>query len=684
VFARDQWTPQQAWDWYDNEPWLIGANWVPSYAATAVEIWQADAGTPGANTFDLGRIGAELDMAQGAGMNTLRTTLSYEVWRADRDGFMSRLEQVLAAADQRGIRLTLIFWDDVNFTHGTANYGEPVLGVQPDPIPGVHNSRWTGTGGEAVRANPGNWELPRTDPADGSGARDYVTDVVGTYASDTRVLMWNIYNEPGNDGADVNESIVLLNASADWARGQDPIQPISFDVWGGAAAAARAQSDVISYHEYPGTANVSEMDGRPVIVTEWMIRRDSDPDPISRLLPAYYAKKIGIYNWGLAVGDQQTQYTWETPGDDSPWFTNLFHYDGTPYRQSEIDLFLQLTSGNPPPSATLSFSTSAPVVDGADIALLPSGTTTTNPNDSSTAVWFDQPHQGQTFTTGADPAGYELSAVSLLHNYGPSGYTWTATGPWDVIIGTIDGSNNLIPIASETIPQGTTAGFTSSDGVGDWLTFTLATPVVLSANTAYAFAVGINGGGAGAVFVRSDNDNDYTGGAAFSDSAAGNGFNNPTVSRSFDRIFHIDLHLRVPSDPFDDWATGGETFDGDANGDGVADGLAFLLGAATPSTDATGLVPTPTEDGSGGLVMSFDMLDSASRGTATLRVEHSNDLGTDDPWATVAVPDVSGGPTSGVTFVVSGSGKLDVTATIGSAEADGSGKLFGRLKATRP
>jgi hypothetical protein len=72
---------------------------------------------------------------------------------------------------------------------------------------------------------------------------------------------------------------------------------------------------------------------------------------------------------------------------------------------------------------------------------------------------------------------------------------------------------------------------------------------------------------------------------------------------------------------------------------------------------------------------------SASRGTATLSVEHSRDLGIGDPWTTVAVPDTSEGPTSGVTFVVSGSGTLDVEATIGSAEA-AAGKLFGRLKAT--
>ncbi|MFZ9938005.1 MAG: hypothetical protein ACO3JG_13260 [Luteolibacter sp.] len=135
-----------------------------------------------------------------------------------------------------------------------------------------------------------------------------------------------------------------------------------------------------------------------------------------------------------------------------------------------------------------------------------------------------------------------------------------------------------------------------------------------------------------------------------------------------------------PADPYDTWATGGELFGDDANGDGVSNGLAFLLGAASPSADALGLLPTVTET-SGGLVMSFIMRGAASRGNATLNVEHSSDLGVADPWTTVAVPDTSGGPTDGVTFEVSGSEMLEVRATIGSDQASG-GKLFGRLKAT--
>jgi hypothetical protein len=76
------------------------------------------------------------------------------------------------------------------------------------------------------------------------------------------------------------------------------------------------------------------------------------------------------------------------------------------------------------------------------------------------------------------------------------------------------------------------------------------------------------------------------------------------------------------------------------------------------------------------------MRNAASRGTATLSVQHSGDLGVSDAWTTVLVPDASGGPTSGVTFNVVGGDPLNsVSATISSSEAAG-GKLFGRLIAT--
>jgi hypothetical protein len=132
--------------------------------------------------------------------------------------------------------------------------------------------------------------------------------------------------------------------------------------------------------------------------------------------------------------------------------------------------------------------------------------------------------------------------------------------------------------------------------------------------------------------------------------------------------------------PYDTWS-GGAPFDGDANGDGVTNGLAFLLGAAGPNATALGLLPTVTES-AGGLVLNFNMLDAASRGTASLSVEHSSDLGIGDAWEAALVPDTDQ-TVNGVVFDIEGSGTLDVEATIPSSKA-AAGKLFGRLKAVKP
>ena len=133
--------------------------------------------------------------------------------------------------------------------------------------------------------------------------------------------------------------------------------------------------------------------------------------------------------------------------------------------------------------------------------------------------------------------------------------------------------------------------------------------------------------------------------------------------------------------PYEAWS-GGAAFGADANGDGVDNGLAFLLGAANPNDSAISLLPTVSQSG-GNLTMTFSMRNLANRGSASLNVEHSSNLGISDTWlASAAVPDVGGiSPTvNGVTFNVTlGSPNNAVTATISSSEA-ASGKLFGRLK----
>jgi len=138
---------------------------------------------------------------------------------------------------------------------------------------------------------------------------------------------------------------------------------------------------------------------------------------------------------------------------------------------------------------------------------------------------------------------------------------------------------------------------------------------------------------------------------------------------------------------YENWATGGELFEEDANGDGVDNGLAYLLGAANPSENAIDKLPTVSSDGSGNLVLTFRCLTDASRGTSVLYVEHSHDLGGTDPWAaSAAVTDATGGPAvNGVTLSVSlVESRNSVTATIDASQADGTGRLFGRLRAVKP
>ena len=150
-------------------------------------------------------------------------------------------------------------------------------------------------------------------------------------------------------------------------------------------------------------------------------------------------------------------------------------------------------------------------------------------------------------------------------------------------------------------------------------------------------------------------------------------------------ILNATGYLTIAGDPYDTWA-GGAPFDGDANLDGVDNGLAWLLTAASPSENANGLLPAATAN-VGALVMEFDCLPGSERGTAVLSLEHSSNLGISDPWTTVEVPGVVGNTTVGGVNVVDSDpdpagGPLNVVATIQSSEA-AAGKLFGRLQGTR-
>lgn len=134
--------------------------------------------------------------------------------------------------------------------------------------------------------------------------------------------------------------------------------------------------------------------------------------------------------------------------------------------------------------------------------------------------------------------------------------------------------------------------------------------------------------------------------------------------------------------PYMAWAAGDVTFDADTNGDGVDNGMAWLLGAANPSESALNLLPVATRNGAN-LRLTFRCLKSTKRGGAVLKLQSSSDMGLNDPWTSneAAVPDLDS-TINGVVFDTINDG--DFIIVVADIPAGSANKLFGRLKAESP
>ncbi|MEX1115054.1 MAG: InlB B-repeat-containing protein [Akkermansiaceae bacterium] len=138
---------------------------------------------------------------------------------------------------------------------------------------------------------------------------------------------------------------------------------------------------------------------------------------------------------------------------------------------------------------------------------------------------------------------------------------------------------------------------------------------------------------------------------------------------------------------FDGWVTehgGAEdniTFGGDSNGDDIADGLAWLLGAETPSANASGLLPV-IHHNNGELSVSFHYLVTGKRGSSTLRLQHGETLATDS-WTDVAIPDESD-TVDGVEFLITPVPASDLNQVHATIPPGDAGRIFIRLAAELP
>lgn len=342
-----KWSEQKANDWYKQQPWLVGSNYVPASAINELEMWQAD-------TFDPERIDRELAWAESIGMNTMRVFLHDLLWK-DPDGFKKRLETFLTIAAKHHIKPMFVLFDSV----WDAN---PQLGKQRPPRPGVHNSGWVQSPGAKALSDPN--EYPRLEA--------YVKGVVAAFAKDSRVLAWDIWNEPDNtNGGSYNKSeppnkvdlvLALLPKAFAWARQAGAEQPLTSGVWkddwteeklGRMERLQLELSDVISFHNYDAPTELEKRINwllrfnRPLLCTEYMARGNGSFFIGS--LPVLKKYNIAAINWGLVQGKTQTHLPWDSwqrpyvDREPAIWFHEVFRSDGTPYIPEEVEYIKRMT-----------------------------------------------------------------------------------------------------------------------------------------------------------------------------------------------------------------------------------------------------------------------------------------------------------------------------------------------------
>lgn len=350
-----RWSEGRAREWYEKQPWLVGANYIPADAINQLEMWQAA-------TFDPQEIDKELGWAEAAGMNTMRVFLHDLLWQQDPAGFQSRINIFLQIAAKHHIKPLFVLFD-------SCWEPNPQLGPQHPPIPGVHNSGWV--------QSPGLTALK--DASQEPRLKAYVQGVIGAFAKDERILGWDIWNEPDNNnggrfGEPKDKSTYvarLLPKAFAWAREMHPIQPLTSGVWTGnwsdpsqeseITRIQLANSDIITFHNYGWPeefeARVHSLQSRqrPIICTEYMARGAGST--FDGVLPLAKRLHVGAINWGLVAGKTQTTLPWDSWQrpyvlEKPPvWFHDVFYPDGRPYRQAEVDLMRQLTGRGAPPPA---------------------------------------------------------------------------------------------------------------------------------------------------------------------------------------------------------------------------------------------------------------------------------------------------------------------------------------------
>ncbi len=328
-----RWSTQKAWDWYNENPWICGFNYIPSNAINYTAMWDKTSFSP-----DL--IDRELALASTTGFNAVRVVLQFIVWEDDPKYFKETFTRFLSICTKYKIKVMPVFFDDCVF--GTNK--DPNLGLQPEPFKGWYAWAWSPSPGHTIASDTTN--LPRLEK--------YIKDIISTYRNNPSILLWDLYNEPTNSGMG-SKSLPIVKNVFKWAREVNPTQPVSIGTWNNNKELNDiifSNSDVITFHSYnPAPVVVKTLEDlkqykRPLICTEWLNRPRGST--VEGVLPLFAVEKIGCLHWGLVNGKTQTDLPWGHRPGDMPykgiWQHDLYTSDFKMYSPFELELYKSFIS----------------------------------------------------------------------------------------------------------------------------------------------------------------------------------------------------------------------------------------------------------------------------------------------------------------------------------------------------
>ncbi len=350
MHMKTRWTEAEAWAWQKEVGWLRGCNFIGSDCCSRIDMWQSYKSEEHLKTAE-----KELCLCEKIGFNTVRLIVEFDVWLQERESFLDILEKYISLCDKYNQKVMIVLANEAQLCRGD-KYSPKPLGEQTYAL-GYHQGRFPLT--EEQKALTPYHELERKETKD--KYLEMVTEIVGKYREDKRIICWNVYNEPGIT-IGVERSIPLIKLMFETVRKMDPSQPLCADVYywtGYKTFRANEQvcvdlSDVISWHCYkPLERFVVDYEdlkklGRPILLTEWLNRIQKQY--VREIYPVLYLERINCWCWGFVAGKTQTYEPWDSLWDQyelsngtkdfdfTSWQHDLFRPSLRPYNPKEIEL----------------------------------------------------------------------------------------------------------------------------------------------------------------------------------------------------------------------------------------------------------------------------------------------------------------------------------------------------------